>query len=146
MRSFIAVDPGLMTGVAWYSDGKFHSTEVPYELTGHYIKTLIGMYSPEGAVDLVCEKFFYTQATMKKSRGDWSMKLIGVMEYLASEFECRLFMQSPSEAKNLMTDSRLKALGWFNASKGGHQNDAARHLARHLLKEKILDGRNLVEA
>ena len=146
MRTFIAVDPGLMTGIAWYSDGKFHSTEVEYERAGNYIETLITMYSPEGAVDLVCEKFFYTQATMKKSRGDWSMKLIGVMEFLAGQHECRLFMQSPSEAKNLMTDSRLKVLGWFNTSKGGHQNDAARHLARHLLKEKIIDGRNLVEA
>jgi hypothetical protein len=146
MRTFIAVDPGLMTGVAWYTDGKFYQAEVPYEQTGRYIKELIQMYHPEGAIDLVCEKFFYTQATMKKSRGDWSMKLIGVMEFLASEYECRFFLQSPAEAKNLMTDSRLRVLGWFNASKGGHQNDAARHLARHLLKERIIDGRNLVEA
>ena len=146
MITYIATDPGLMSGMAWYSAGKFYCTEVPYEKAGRFLEETIHTYLAEGDVVLICEKFFYTAATMKKSRGDWSMKLIGFIEQMGFKYDCPVFMQSPAEAKNLMTDSRLKVLGWFNASKGGHQNDAARHLARHLLKEKVLDGRNLVQA
>ena len=37
-------------------------------------------------------------------------------------------------AKSFATDAKLKALDWYERTKDGHANDAARHLVVYLVK------------
>lgn len=142
----ISVDPGKITGIAWWIDGEHGSAEVTYEDTGPAVAQFIRQ-NPEAYV--VCENFYITRETAKKSAAPWSLKLIGVMDYLCAEAGLwEPVMQSPGDAKNFSTDPRLKVLGWYKGSGGGfagHADDASRHLLLYLAKNRLIDLKGLVD-
>ncbi len=47
-----------------------------------------------------------------------------------------LTLQTPATGKGFGTDAKLKHLGWYNPTQGGHSNDAARHLLTYLAVRK----------
>lgn len=139
--SVLAIDPGLKTGLAWWLDGNQHgSHEVEYRATGKMVENFLTRYP---LTQIVCENFFITRETSKKSQSPWSLKLIGVAEYLADLHQIEdVVLQAPADAKRFSTDARLKALGWYKGSAGeyaGHADDASRHLLLYLAKNKLID-------
>ena len=144
MPNVIAIDPGLATGLAWVIDGEFGSVQVPYEKTGPALDRFLKRY-PNAKV--VCEAFFITRETAKKSQAPWSLKLIGVADYLCDLYGVDpVILQTPADAKKFASDARLKALGWYSGG-AGHADDAARHLMLYLAKTKSphLDLRKIVD-
>ncbi len=77
---------------------------------------------------IVCEDFIFTTATAKKSRQTWSTEGIGVLRYMAARYQVSFIIQGPAAAKRFAIDDKLKAMGWYHPTPGGHRNDAARHL------------------
>jgi hypothetical protein len=87
---------------------------------------------------VVCEDYIITQRTIKLSRQNMSLESIGVLRWLCSAWMIRFVLQTPSEGKGFGTDEKLKRLGWYRPTPGGHANDATRHLLTFLAKERQL--------
>lgn len=131
----LAIDPGKKTGWAVWVDGEL----IEYGETEHY-EWLDEFFSYYGPTDLVvCEDYLITQATLKKSRQLWSLYQIGVFDWLCRRRKIPFEKQTPAAAKTFSTDDRLKKLGWYYPSPGGHQNDALRHLVLGLVRHNLLD-------
>ena len=141
-RIIIAVDPGKMTGLANLALGEFNSGQVPL---GEYLINIDRALEQGMRPTLVCEDFIYTTETAKKTRQTWSTEGIGVLRFLAQKYDLSFNLQSPASAKRFATDDKLKAMGWYNPSKGGHANDAARHLLVYCVGNKLIDPRPLLE-
>ena len=143
MSRLIGVDPGLATGVC--SLCLDDNNEIQYvehlELDpmgyGHYIEQVYKDWRTTGNRPIVvCESFIITAATAKKSPQPYSLELIGVTKFFCAKADIKLVFQTPAQAKRLATDEILKAAGIHKPSKGGHQNDAARHCCYYLMTEK----------
>jgi len=142
----LSVDPGKMTGLAWWVNEEHGSAEVTYEETAPAVARFIREH-PEAYI--ICENFFITMETAKKSQSTWSLRLIGAIEYICQEAGLNPpVMQQPSQAKNFGSDARLKVLGWYKGStKGfaGHADDASRHLMLYMATHKLIDLGRIVD-
>lgn len=131
----LAVDPGGTTGIAFYdSDGLFPFSSSQHEGYEDAVEEL-SSYFRGGCPDaLVCEGFTVRNNTHKLDAGAFSLTtdLIGACRLLAMREGIMFVRQAPAQAKGFATDDKLRTLGWYNPSKGGHQNDAARHLLTYL--------------
>lgn len=141
-RIIIAVDPGKMTGLANLTFGEFTSGQLPLM---EYLQNLDGALMQGMLPTLICEDFIYTTETAKKSRQTWSTEGIGVMRFLAHKHKLSFTLQSPASAKRFATNDKLKAMGWYKPTKGGHANDAARHLLVYCVGNQLIDPRPLLE-
>ncbi len=137
----IGIDPGKTTGIMSVSvdEGNLTSVE-PLEVDhmglGHYMETVYGQWRVNGAKPtIVIESFTITQATAKNSQAPWSLEGIGIVRFFADKAGLPLVFQTPAQAKRLATDEILKAAGMHFPSKGGHQNDAARHCCYYLMTQ-----------
>ncbi len=121
----LAVDPGNVTGMAW---GIFAHEG------GHYWvkhEECDPLRAPAFAEDLrpdviVCESFI-----PRPGAHTWqpdALYTIGALRYVANKIDAEFVLQSPADAKRFSTNDKLKRIGWYASSKGGHQNDALRHL------------------
>lgn len=124
----LAVDPGKTTGWAW-NEG---------EVNEAFADTFLDLldYWPTPHV-VVCEQYDITKETLKKSRGEraWSIEQIGVLRQYARKGGAMFVLQRARDAKALVTDERLQALGLWHPTPGGHTNDALRHLVMYLAKQ-----------
>lgn len=121
---FIAVDPGGMTGVAYQTD----SDKLPYtweQPTFEALNLVEQLIDNEFAM-VVCESFIPRPGA--KTWQPEAIESIGVVRYLARKADCAFELQSPADAKRFSTDEKLKKLGWWVPTPGGHINDAQRHL------------------
>ena len=144
-RYILAIDPGLTTGfVLIETDGPsvVYSGELDFMETG---KALTHYLTHLGAdVDVVIERFIITQQTAKNSQAPWSLELIGVTRYLCDLHGIDdLKMQSPTDAKNFSTNSKLKALGLWHKGGKGHAMDAMRHALLYMVRQGYNDRRLL---
>jgi len=57
---------------------------------------------------------------------------IGAMRLIADHGGVQFVRQTPAQAKSFATDDKLRKLGWFSPTPGGHANDATRHLLVYL--------------
>lgn len=133
-----AVDPGKLTGVAIYhpDDGEFSSWERPcWEAVAIVEGGMNGMRISH----LVVEAFNISARTLRVTRGEnWSLESIGALRYLATyQHDVPFRLQQPSDM-SFGTDWKLRQLGWYRPSKGGHMNDAARHMLKFLSDEEML--------
>jgi hypothetical protein len=130
---YVAVDPGGVTGVAWYVDGQFGSAEVPGGDLGFapFWRDVLEQFN---VAHLVCETFTITPATASKTRQYDALYIIGWLRSECGHLGLPLTMQSPSTGKSFATDAKLRHLGWYDRTPGGHRNDAARHLLTFLAK------------
>lgn len=140
-RTIVAIDPGLISGIAIIS--------VPYNLQGDATK-LVSDEQPWveavstvlSAVDefqdsvLVVESFIITQATLRKSFEPWSLYSIGTLEYSLSVAGLQhvMTLQSPAMAKSLVSNDMLRVLGLWHRGGEGHANDALRHAVTFAIK------------
>lgn len=131
-----AYDPGKVTGWACYepafdswvcgqSDGRFEFYRL-FEQTISY----------GGTVEVVGEKFTIGAQTAGKTAQYDALYINGTIEYLAEKLGFGLTLQTPAQAKAFATDTKLKAVGWHKPTKGGHANDANRHLLTYLVTQR----------
>ena len=137
--SILAIDPGKMTGFAYYRAGAFTATEFGFMETAGMIEELVP------ACDLVAiERFTIGVSTGKKNDVNWPLELIGITRYMTGKHDVPLVFQGPAEAKGFVPDARLKALGLHRSTPGGHANDACRHLILALTNLGWWDSRMLL--
>jgi hypothetical protein len=122
----LALDPGKTTGVAWRTEaGELQGLQWPGESIWVVLE---GFHSVEGITELVFETFL--------SRPGPAVNLsapvtIGRLSSWADQYGVPLIAQTPSAAKVMVTNDRLRAAGgWVRSQQ--HARDAMRHL---LLRE-----------
>jgi hypothetical protein len=146
-RFVLGVDPGKRTGISLYDlllEDHFGQEE-SYEHVGYVLERLIERHRPDVAI----EQFVMNINTVKNTQAPWSLKVMGIAEYLAAKYECRCVIQAQSSAKRFSTDARLRALGWYLPGKG-HANDGSRqtllHMVIHGWWSPILDEFDTIDA
>lgn len=122
----LAFDPGGVTGIAWYDGVEFVSLELKtYEALLYAQEATIGNW-----VDLsvVCESFIISQRTLRGTRQYDALESIGVLRFLCRTRGVPFALVTPAASKSFSTDAKLRKLGWYYPTPGGHRNDAARVL------------------
>lgn len=90
----------------------------------------------KAGLEAVCENFLITPQTGKNSTADWSLKKIGVLEFLGEMFSISVTLQTPAAAKSFVDNKRLRALGLWHKGGAGHANDALRHGVLYLVNKR----------
>jgi hypothetical protein len=146
-----SVDPGLASGVALINTEagpdnlQMGSWEMPQDETEDATQQIIETYKDDFDLRIVVERFTINAETAKKSPSPWSLELIGSIKYI-----CRIngmpvpTLQTPTDAKNFVPNSRLKALGLWHRGGGGHALDALRHAVLYAVKNGYKDKRLLL--
>lgn len=140
-RFVLAVDPGGLTGWAWFAPdldpAPFSGQDPPLD----FLRRAESALERNGRdVLVVCEKFTISEGTVRKSREGalLTLRTIGALEWLAHKHGAEFDLtQTPAEAKALVTNDRLRALGWWKVGED-HSRDALRHLGLRLVKERRL--------
>lgn len=128
----LSIDPGRSSGTSQYIDGVLSFEQVSYPEIYFKIDELITNIKYD---HVVCENFFITAQTAKKSVGlAWSLRIIGVCDYICQREGVEMVLQSPSDAKNFATDKKLKDFNMWFPDKEGHCRDSLRHLALFLAR------------
>ena len=128
----IAIDPGNVTGIATYKGDTFDSFEL--DEIGKVYSYLWNVKAQADA--LIIEKFTINPTTHKKSRQEDPLLIIGFVDGLAYLHRIPLTYFTPAKAKSFATDDKLKAVGWWRPTPGGHANDSARHLLTFIAQNR----------
>jgi hypothetical protein len=135
----IAIDPGKMTGVAVVERDRWGVTEsgvilrASIELDEDTIITWLRMQLDSlGAKPyvIVMETFVINARTVSNSQAPWSLMTIGAVQQVCRDYGYpveNIKWQSPSNAKNVVPNEKLKRLGTWHKGGAGHANDAIRH-------------------
>ena len=137
-RVILGVDPGQTTGIAvvrWSDAGLelLESWEEPDWLkAASQIRQRM-----KSATDVATEDF----VILKKTKGQWSIKLNGIVEHSAWENGVVVHGQNSQRAKAFATNQKLRALGLWHVGGGGHAKDAIRHVLLMAVIEGFSDRR-----
>ena len=125
-----------MSGVATYLQtlDAFRSGQVPNGLLG-FVDYFEGFVDGSMPTTVVVEAFTIMQSTAKKTRQYDALFVNGYLEARCHTLGIQFIRQQVTGAKNFATNDKLKALGWYNGTPGGHANDAARHLLTYAAKQ-----------
>lgn len=130
----LALDPGGTTGVAWWHDHLGYQGE---EVAGGFEGALdfLRHRVTWDQLDVVVVEGFVIHANTHKMSPEGirdTLDIIGMVRgfCLVAGVERKLYFP---QDKAFGTDTKLKALGWYTPTKGGHRNDAARHLLKYLV-------------
>lgn len=136
-RMYLAVDPGVVSGVAvWYNEQPL-DTMKRWEIhgiaeTAAFVRQHLGHGQGFNGWEqvVVTEKFIINQRTIKTKVFYESLYFNGwlLIQYPHS------VEQTASQAKGFATDRMLRHLDWYTKTKDGHANDAARHLLYRAVK------------
>ena len=136
----VAVDPGKMTGIAELDqEGHFWSEEEPTWLAVEYLHDQLRRFGGSSVALLVCEAYVISARTLKATRQYEALESIGALRYLAGRADVPFKLVTPAASKRLATDDKLRHLGWYDPSRGGHKNDAARVLLVAALEHGWID-------
>jgi hypothetical protein len=133
--TYLAVDPGKVTGVATWdgnTPGPLTQELKPYE----YVQFLENfLFTAAWPLRVVLEGFTIRANTHKLSQRDigWPLELIGATRaacwrVLGRNHEVQL--QSAITVKTFVTDKKLRRVSWYVP--GDHARDATRHLYYYL--------------
>lgn len=147
----IAVDPGGTTGlVVVRPDLTIEaSMEIPdwYDVP-KYIEDMYILHDESG-IDppfVVCERFFITGQTHKKTPQEEPKDIIGALKYLHRKYTgLPLPLQSPSDAKSFSTNDKLHKVGFWHIGGAGHANDAFRHALLFMFKRQMVSSSILLD-
>lgn len=132
----IAVDPGKITGIAWYDGRHFGSTQKSEEEITSYLAGLIEQrLHCIGQLHIVCERFDITTQTGRKTSQPAAVNIIGDIRATCRRKRVGLTMQPASLAKKIGSKGVLRKLGWWDtrsAQTGNHANDGASHVCLYL--------------
>jgi hypothetical protein len=142
----LAVDPGKVTGYVVWSEGKLPvAGQAPQDDFLDWADGTVHAYQPWD-LRVVCEKFDIGERTLGKTAdAHWSIGQTETLRYFCRRDDVPFQTQSVGEAKSFATDVKLKRLGWYHATPGGHENDAKRHLVVYLVHAGRLRLADLVD-
>lgn len=126
----IAFDPGGTTGVAFRNTNlETSDIELSQETGLVPIWRMLSRVKPDA---VVYERFLY----QRRDKVDLTpVEVIGVIKLWCILNNKRAYEQTPAQAKNLITDDKLKKSGLWKPSLK-HAMDAQRHLLYHLIVTK----------
>lgn len=128
----LAIDPGLATGVMYGTVDNYEHNIISFPEIYSYLDNLISSVKFDV---VVVENFLISNQTSKKTQATWSLRIIGAVEYICFREGVEMVLQTPSEAKNFITDKRLREFNmWFKGE--GHDRDAARHFLLWYFKNR----------
>lgn len=133
MRHILSVDPGKATGMALFSleqgqepvliwSGEYQQDE--------YAKPIRETLANFPEVDVVCERFTINMQTVKNSQAPFSLEQIGILKQCLMDAGRKpddIYFQSPSDAKAMFDNPKLKKLEYWHKGGEGHALDAIRH-------------------
>lgn len=123
----IALDPGITTGIAAYAGEVINTDQlkVPHKFLYEYLR----LSSPS---EIVYESFVYQRRNKVVL---YPVEVIGLIKLYCEMYSVPIFVQSASQAKNFITDDKIKKMGlWVKGQV--HGMDALRHLLYHLIITK----------
>lgn len=134
MTLIAAFDPGVTTGVAWLLDGKFHADQFDesqlYIWVDHHCEEF-------GHVQI--EQFVINSGTVKKTIVYDSLYIIGYLRYAAWRCGFGTSFTKPADVMAPFPDVALKRAKMHTPGKE-HANDAARHLAHYMVRNRLISG------
>lgn len=131
----LAVDPGLLTGMAFIdisdrmAPKPLAALEADPPAFFATAESTITKYADDLVV--VCENFLITERTAKLSQAPWSLMYRGVLEFLCWKHSVPFVLQTPQETKAFASDDKLKKTGFWHVGGEGHANDAYRHAMKY---------------
>lgn len=140
MRHILAVDPGKASGLALFSleTGEepilIWAQECQQEEYAKPIRSTLAEY-PNALV--VCERFIINAQTAKKTQAPYSLEQIGILRQClmdAGRNADDIIFQSPSDAKAMFDNPKLKKLEYWHKGGEGHALDAIRHALLQCVK------------
>lgn len=133
----LSIDPGLMTGLAAVDVAdrknpkllwtKEKNVEQFHEFIEDYIQ------SKKDLLAVVMEDFIITQRTAGLSQQPWSLRLIGVVHFLAWKYDIPVFMHKPADKKFAEDNKKLQKIGFWHVGGAGHANDSCRHAIKWIV-------------
>lgn len=128
------LDPGKMTGLAWYDidADRFGSGQYDAHELVDVLDSLTSAHYPRIAIGWE----LYNQTPRSKGDAKYSLGEIAKVQALCEEERIPVLKGQPSSARSpRSTVVFLRRLGWYAAGKE-HANDAACHLFRWLIKQR----------
>ena len=133
----LSVDPGKTSGIAFMQIDQGSEPVLiwsgEYQL-GDYAAALRDAISfsqlNNKPLDVVCERFIINAQTVKNSQAPFSLEMIGILKQIMLDNNLNpddIIFQSPSDAKAMFDNSKLKKLEYWYKGGGGHALDAIRH-------------------
>ena len=133
MRTILAVDPGKATGLAMFRIEQGVDPELVWALEvqqDEYAAPIREALAVDKAIDVVCERFTINAHTVRNSQAPFSLEQIGILKQCLMDVGRNaedIYFQSPSDAKAMFDNSKLKKLGYWHKGGEGHALDAIRH-------------------
>lgn len=133
MKLILAVDPGKATGLAFFhlSQGEepklIWTKEVQQE---EYAKPIRETLISNDETQIVCERFTINAQTVRNSQAPYSLEQIGILKQCLMDVGRKpddIYFQSPSDAKAMFDNEKLKKLEYWHKGGEGHALDAIRH-------------------
>ena len=140
MKHILAVDPGKASGLALFSieTGQepvlIWSQECQQE---EYAKPIRATLADHPDIVVVCERFIINAQTAKKTQAPFSLEQIGILRQClidAGRKPDDIYFQSPSDAKGMFDNPKLKKLEYWHKGGEGHALDAIRHALLQCVK------------
>ena len=137
MMRILAVDPGKASGIALLSLKLGEEPKIimsgEYQMK-EYAKPIREAISnaklANTAIQVVCERFVINAQTVRNSQAPFSLEQIGILKQIMLDEGMdpeSIFFQSPSDAKGMFDNSKLKKLEYWHKGGEGHALDAIRH-------------------
>jgi hypothetical protein len=138
-RLLIAVDPGVVTGLAWWDMIPSHTPqalELVEDKAMDWLEERLRSSNGPRYTGVVCENFLPRGGAITWEPA--SLHQIGHAKHLCRKMRIPFRLQTPAQGKRFGTNEKLKALGWYAAAMAAYDNsktshpqaiDAMRHLA-----------------
>ena len=135
---YLAIDPGLATGVAWLAftqQPRFHSDIIHdwYDVPD-LVERTIEKYGDE--LQLIIERIEIRKNTHQLSNQEEPRDIIGAVKFLARRHGIPLEIQTAGLMKSFnhkpSNHAKIKKLGWYKPGEGP-DNDASGHLVSYLV-------------
>ena len=137
MKYILSVDPGKASGIALLSlalgeepkiimSGEYQMREYAKPIR----EAIAAAYLKKVELDVVCERFVINAQTVRNSQAPYSLEQIGILKQIMLDEGLdpdSIFFQSPSDAKGMFDNPKLKKLEYWHKGGEGHALDAIRH-------------------
>lgn len=146
-RYVLSVDPGKLSGVCLFKKDEsldpelIWSTEADYESFSGVVRGAFELVETntngEQFPEIVCERFIINAQTAKKSQAPFSLEKIGMLKLIMMDAGMKLEdlkLQSPSDAKAMFDNKKLKTLEYWHVGGEGHALDSIRHAVLYFAK------------
>jgi hypothetical protein len=145
-KLILAVDPGKASGICLFKwiqgdepvlvwAGEYQQNEYaePIRRAIEFASTM--QYYVQ--FEIVCERFTINAQTVRNSQAPYSLEQIGILKQIMMDNGMKaedIIFQSPSDAKAMFPNEKLKKIGYWHKGGEGHALDAIRHATLRLAK------------